>query len=71
MANDLANLQLIKSNILARLVDLSANPKPNYSIEGKSVSWGSYFESLTKQLTTINELLQSEQPFEYRSYGIG
>ena len=45
------------NNIDTKLLDLSANPKPNYSINGQSISWQSLFESLIQQRQNILQLL--------------
>lgn len=68
MATDAENLATIKSNLLAQLATMSASPKPNYSINGQSVSWQSLYDSLWSQLEKINEQLASTAgPFEVRS----
>jgi predicted RND superfamily exporter protein len=63
-------LERIRTNILNRIEEITANPKPNYSIDGQSVSWQSYLESLMQQLERINEQINSETPFEEVSRGI-
>lgn len=56
----LDDLNTAKANIAARLVDITANPKPDYSIDGQSVSWTSYFNSLIGQMDALNRLIQVE-----------
>lgn len=59
------------SNIDAQLQSLTASPKPSYSIDGKSVSWGEHFRNLCEMREKILELvLQAEGPFEVRARGI-
>lgn len=52
------------------LAGLYANPQPDYSIGGQSVSWSQMRASVVREL---NDLLQQRQrceaPFEVRSYG--
>ena len=43
---DREQIELIRSQTLAQLVDLRANPKPTYSIDGQTVSWTDYVRSL-------------------------
>jgi hypothetical protein len=67
--SEAATLATIKSNILAQLQDLSANPKPNYSIDGQQVSWQSHFDSLMLSLERINMQINSSEPYEFVSRG--
>lgn len=68
---DLEQLQTIKTNTLAILVDLTANPKPSYSINGQSVSWESYYAQLLAQLERINSLIRVEGgPVEIATVGV-
>jgi hypothetical protein len=62
-------LATIKSNILARLEDITSQPKPNYSIDGQQVSWQSYFDSLMANLERINTQINASEPFEEVSRG--
>lgn len=41
-----------------------ANPKPTYSIDGQSVSWNQYRDSLFKNLDDINQRMIESEPFE-------
>lgn len=47
MATDLSRIQTIRTQTLTLLESLTTNPKPNYSVEGRSVSWGDYMKQLT------------------------
>jgi ACT domain-containing protein len=67
--SDLTALATIKNNILAQLQDISANPKPNYSIDGQQVSWQSHFDSLMNALNQINSQINAAEPFEIVSRG--
>ena len=40
---------------------------PNYSIDGKSVSWADYRGMLVKQREDIKELIILESPYEIRT----
>ena len=59
MASYAANLETARNNVAARLVDITANPKPDYSVDGESYSWTSYFQALTAQLEALNKALQT------------
>lgn len=65
----LNQLQAIKANILDRLEELTASPKPNYSIDGQSVSWQAYFDALMNQLKNIDQQINASEPYEEVSQG--
>lgn len=69
MATDLENMQTIRSNILAALADLTANPKPDYMVDGQRVLWSSMRESLNRDLESIEKRIATESPQECFSYG--
>jgi len=61
--------------ITARITELLQNPKPDYSIGGKSVSWGAYLGELLGHQKELMEKLQianliDNGPWEIRSYGM-
>lgn len=63
--SDATTLATIKTQILARLQEITATPKPSYSIDGQSISWNEYFVNLTDALEKINkQLANAEGPFE-------
>jgi hypothetical protein len=45
-------------NITTLIVDLTADPKPDYSVNGQSISWGNYLDMLTRQLTAMQTAQQ-------------
>ena len=67
MPTDLENLRSIKSQLIAALADLTANPKPTYSVNGQSFSWSEHRAGLMQQLTEVNGLIQAESPYELKS----
>lgn len=59
-----------QTNIATQLAAVTANPKPSYSIDGKTVSWTEYQAMLIQQLETLAEQIQTiGGPFEVRSVG--
>ena len=60
-----------QANIAAAVADINAGsytgtflPKLNYSLDGESYQWQSYFQWLTDALAKINALIQAESmPF--------
>ena len=69
MPSDREQIELIKSQTLAQLVELRANPKPTYSIDGQTVSWTAYISSLEETITWCNAQLRGLEPAEVESRG--
>ena len=68
MATDCDNLAQVKSNLIAILADMSAHPKPTYSLDGKSVSWAEYYSMIFNNLENVNrQIVFCQGPFEVRS----
>lgn len=64
MPSDLENLQTAYSNAVSAYKDALVNPKPDYSINGQSVSWSARIEMLRKQIAELKSLMQAEEgPF--------
>jgi len=65
MPSDLENLATVKSQIIQRLLEITTNPQPSYSLDGESVSWGDYQRLLLDQLKGIREQIALEgAPYE-------
>lgn len=64
MATYEQNLVTIRDNIAAALATISASPKPNYTIEGQTVSHADYFAMLMSQMKAANEAIAAGTPFE-------
>lgn len=62
--SDLTQVQLIKTQTLARIVEITAEQKPTYNIDGQSVSWTSYLKQLQETVAWCDQQLSSEDPFE-------
>ena len=70
MATRAQNLQTALDNIAARLAEITASPKPSYSIDGESVSWTEYFSALMAQQSALRtELAQASGPYAVISQG--
>ena len=68
MASDCDNLAQVQSNLIAILEDMTAHPKPTYSLDGKSVSWGEYYAMIFQNLETVRrQIVFCQGPFEVRS----
>lgn len=69
MATYLENLCTARDQIAANLAAITANPKPDYSIDGQTVSWQSLFNAYVAQLAALNGQLAAGEPFEEQSQG--
>jgi hypothetical protein len=47
------------NQVAATIKDITLNPKPDYSVNGQSVSWASYLSMLTDQITKLQQAQQS------------
>ncbi len=70
MLTDCQTIAAIRSQALAQLLDLRANPKPTYTIDGQSVSWESYARSLQETIDWCDLKSIGLAPFEIRSRGV-
>ncbi len=65
MATESQNIAASLENIAQQMADLTANPKPSYSENGRSLSWGEHFNNLLAAQKQLREQLQKAQgPFE-------
>ena len=70
MSSDCQQIETIRSQALAQLVELRANPKPSYKIDGQSVAWESYVRSLQETVDWCDLKLVGLQPFEVHTRGV-
>ena len=74
MATYLENLVIIRDNYAQSLatesaLQISNGPKPSYSIDGQSVNWDAWRDSMMAKIAALNELLAAGEPFELHSVG--
>jgi len=69
MPTDRQQIETIRTQTLAQLVELRANPKPTYTIDGQTVAWESYVKSLEATVDWCDTKLIGLDPFEVRSQG--
>ena len=67
--SDREQIESIRSLTLAQLVELRANPKPTYSIDGQTISWTAYIQSLQETVDWCDAKLVGLEPFEVQSRG--
>ena len=65
--SDREQIESIRAQTLAQLIDLRANPKPTYSIDGQTVSWTDYIRSLQETIDWCDAKLIGLAPFEVQS----
>lgn len=67
--SDATTLATIKTQILARLAELTASAKPYYVIDGQEVRWTEYQQMLFQQLKAVNEQIDRESgPIEESTF---
>lgn len=67
MATLAQNLQAAIDNIGVQLASMTADPKPSYSVAGRSISWDEHFNALVENQGKLYGLLQKAGgPFEVR-----
>jgi len=67
MPTDLETIRAVKSQTLARIAEITAQPKPSYQIDGQEVAWGEYLAQLRRTVDWCNQKLAAERPVEVRS----
>jgi hypothetical protein len=69
MSTDAQQIAVIKSQTLALMAEITAQPKPTYQIDGQLVAWGDYLSQLQRAIDWCNDKLAGEAPFEVQSQG--
>ena len=69
MPSDAEQISTVKTQTLARIAEITAEPKPTYNIDGQMIKWGEYLEQLQQTVDWCNEKLAGEAPFEFHSRG--
>jgi hypothetical protein len=69
MPTDLDQLQAIKSQALAIIADLTASPKPTYTIDGQQVAWSDYLAQLRQTVAWCDDQMARDDPFETQTRG--
>lgn len=64
---DVDTVRTIKTQTLSIISDITANPKPNYNIDGQEISWGDYLAQLQRTVKWCDEQVAAEEPFEIHS----
>ena len=70
MPSDLEQIQTIKTQTLALIAQITADPKPTYYLDEQTVSWGDYLTRLQATVDWCERKLAGQEPFEIHSQGI-
>ncbi len=69
MPSDAEQIAAIKTQTLALIAQITAEPKPTYNVDGQMIAWGDYLKQLQQTVDWCNQKLAGEEPFEFRSRG--
>jgi len=69
MAQDLAQIEAIRSQSLAQIQEVRSGPKPTYWIDGQRVHWEQYVDALQRTVDWCDRKLNDLSPFEVSSQG--
>lgn len=51
-----------RTNLVAAYLDSSANPKPNYTIDGETYAWSDFRAKLLDEIKGLDTLIAREDP---------
>ena len=63
----LADLQTAINGIESLIAAESANPKPTYTLDGKTVNWTEWYKMMTETLESLKRQVQAYQPYIIRT----
>lgn len=69
MPSDAEQIATVKTQTLARIAEITAQPKPTYDVDGQKIAWGDYLRQLRSTVDWCNRKLAGEEPFEFQSQG--
>jgi len=69
MPTDLDQMQAIKTQTLALIAQITAAPKPTYTIDGQQVAWAEYLAQLRQTVAWCDDQMTRDEPFETQSRG--
>jgi len=65
--SDAEQIAQIKTQTLALIADITAQPKPDYSIDGQNISWAAYLARLQETVDWCDRQLAAAAPTEVRT----
>jgi hypothetical protein len=66
---DRRQLERIRAELLARIAEVTAQPRPSYELDGQRIDWGGYLQNLREMLDWCEEKLAGLARFEVQSQG--
>lgn len=69
MPTDAEQIATIKTQTLARIVEITASPKPTYNIDGQSISWTEYLAQLQATVRWCDQQAAGDSPCEVLTQG--
>jgi hypothetical protein len=67
MPSDIEQITQIKTQTLARIAEITAEPKPTYQIDGQKVEWSDYLKQLQATADWCDAQLAAGAPIEIQS----
>lgn len=67
MVTDAETIATIKSNALARIAEITADPRPTYTRDGRTYQWTEYLDQLQKTVAWCDQQTVAVDPFEIAS----
>ena len=67
--SDLETIAAIRTQTLAVMAALTADPKPTYAIDGQSVAWSEYLARLQATVDWCDRKLAETEPFVFHTRG--
>lgn len=61
------DLTTARDNFAAQLAEISASPKPTYSVDGQQVSWTEHYKFISEQIDKLNLQIAAASPFEIQT----
>lgn len=73
-ATDIANLKTARTNLAAKIAEISANPLPSYTVSNRTFDWPTYYRWLLDALKELDTTIAQEESadngaWEVRSQG--
>ena len=69
MSNDFDHYRLIRSQTLNVITEITSQPQPAYTIDGRMFSWNAYMQRLLGLVNWCDEKIAADEPYEFRSQG--
>ena len=64
---DTNHFRLIRSQTLNVITEITSQPQPAYTVDGRTFSWSAYMQRLLGIVNWCDEKIAADEPFEFRS----